>query len=194
MNFMYQHHICRSIYINYGLVMDQGPVSREFRELFGPEKVVVKLQSACFEKLIFLHVFNMRKIKRIAKFEGSEPRRCEDIKGIVVPEIGTKSFGSFEKQAPAPSWPDISTGGARHRLLRDPGSNLVQAFPVTKKVALKSCDDHTSKYQICFDKQLKSERSAGEKILVFFQCEIPNFAKLLTFHAKNATCKSHLEQ
>ena len=42
----------------------------------------------------------MRKIKRIAKFEGLEPRRCEDIKGIVVPDIGPKSFGTFEKQAP----------------------------------------------------------------------------------------------
>ena len=39
----------------------------------------------------------MRKIKRIAKFEGLEPRRCEDIKGIVVPDIGPKSFGTFEK-------------------------------------------------------------------------------------------------
>ena len=42
----------------------------------------------------------MGKIKRIAKFEGLEPRRCEDIKGIVVPDIGPKSFGTFEKQAP----------------------------------------------------------------------------------------------
>ena len=79
-----------------------GPVSRTSRELFGPEKLVVKLQSARFEKLIFLHAFNMRKIKRIAKFEGLEPRRCEDIKGIVVPDIGPKSFGTFEKQAHGP--------------------------------------------------------------------------------------------
>ena len=77
-----------------------GPVSRTSRELFGPEKLVVKLQSARFEKLIFLQAFNIRKIKRIAKFEGLEPRRCEDIKGIVVPDIGPKSFGTFEKQAP----------------------------------------------------------------------------------------------
>ena len=77
-----------------------GPVSRKSRELFGPEKLVVKLQSACFEKMIFLHVFNIRKIKRIAKFEGLEPRRCEDIKGIVAPERDPKSFGTFEKQAP----------------------------------------------------------------------------------------------
>ena len=32
---------------------DQGPVTRKSRELFEPEKPVVKLQSACFEKLIF---------------------------------------------------------------------------------------------------------------------------------------------
>ena len=50
--------------------------------------------------LIFLHVFNIRKTKRIAKFEGLEPRRCEDIKAVVAPEIGPKSFGTFEKQAP----------------------------------------------------------------------------------------------
>ena len=78
----------------------QGPVSRKSRELFGPEKLVVKLQSACFEKMIFLHVFNIRKIKRIAKFEGLEPRRCADIKGIVATERDPKTFGTFEKQAP----------------------------------------------------------------------------------------------
>ena len=77
-----------------------GPVSRKSPELFRPEKLVVKLQSACFEKLIFLHVFNIRKTKTIAKAEGLEPRRREDIKWIVAPEIGPKSFGTFEKQAP----------------------------------------------------------------------------------------------
>ena len=30
-----------------------GPVSRKFQVLFGPETPVVKLQSICFEKLIF---------------------------------------------------------------------------------------------------------------------------------------------
>ena len=79
---------------------DQGPVSRKSRELFGPEMLVVKLQSARFEKLIFLHAFSIRKIKRIAKFEGLELQRCEDIKGIVVPNIDPKSFGTFEKRAP----------------------------------------------------------------------------------------------
>ena len=73
------------------------------RELFGPEVPVVKLQSACFEKLIFQHVFNVRKTKRIAKFDRLESRCCEDIKGIVAPEIGLISFGTFEKQALGPN-------------------------------------------------------------------------------------------
>ena len=34
----------------------------------------------------FKHAFDTRKTKRIAKFDGLEPRRCEDIKGIVAPE------------------------------------------------------------------------------------------------------------
>ena len=56
---------------------DQEPVSRKSRELFGPEKPVVKRQSSCFgEKLILKDVFNVRKTKRIAKFDGLEPRRC----------------------------------------------------------------------------------------------------------------------
>ena len=77
-----------------------GPVSRKSRELFGPEKLVVKLQSACFEKQIFFHVFNIRKTKRTAKFEGLEPRHCEDIKAVVAPGIGPKSFGTFDKTGP----------------------------------------------------------------------------------------------
>ena len=80
-----------------------GPVSRNSRELFGPEKPVIKLQSDYFEKLILLTCFqNVRKTKRIAKFDDLEPRRCEDIKGIVAPEIGPKTFETFEKQATVP--------------------------------------------------------------------------------------------
>ena len=43
------------------------PVSRKSLELFGPEKPVVKLQSSYFEKLIFEHVLNVRKTKKIAQ-------------------------------------------------------------------------------------------------------------------------------
>ena len=71
-------------------------VSRTFRA----RKPVVKLQSPRFQKLIFQYVANVRKPERIAKYDGFQPRRCEYIKGIVAPEIGPKSFASFEKQAP----------------------------------------------------------------------------------------------
>ena len=50
--------------------------------------------------MIFKHVLKVRKAKRIAMFDGFEPRRCEDIKGIVTPEIGPNSFGTSEKQVP----------------------------------------------------------------------------------------------
>jgi len=71
-------------------------------------KASVKLQSAYSEKLIFLHVFNIKKTKRIEKFEGLEPWRCKGIKVIVAPEIGPKSFGTFEKQAPGQWSPSFS--------------------------------------------------------------------------------------
>ena len=74
----------------------------ESRELSGPEMPVVAKQSTCFRKLIFTHVFNVRKTKRIAKFDTLEPQRYEDVKAIVELEISPKNFGTFEKQANAP--------------------------------------------------------------------------------------------
>ena len=70
---------------------DRRHVSQKSQELFRPKKPVVKMQFTCFEKIIFYDVFNVRKLM-IAKFEGLEPQRCPVIKGIVVPEIGPKSF------------------------------------------------------------------------------------------------------
>ena len=35
----------------------------------------------------------------IAKLDGLEPRRCEDMKRIVAPEIGPRRLGTSEKQA-----------------------------------------------------------------------------------------------
>ena len=48
---------------------------------------------------MFYNVFNERKTRTNANLDGLELRRCEDIKGIVAPEIGPKSFGTFEKRA-----------------------------------------------------------------------------------------------
>jgi len=62
---------------------------------YWPKKPVFQLQSTCFEELIFEHVFNVRKIKRTAKFDGLEPGYFEDITGIVAPKIGPKSFRTF---------------------------------------------------------------------------------------------------
>ena len=75
-----------------------GPVSRKSRELFGPEKPVVKLRPAYSVKLVFLYVVKGIKIKITAKFRASRRLRFEDTKRIVSPEIHPKSFGTFEKQ------------------------------------------------------------------------------------------------
>ena len=78
----------------------QGPVSRKSRELFGPEKPVVKLRPAYSVKLVFSYVVKGIKVKITAKFRASRRLRFEDTKRIVSPEISPKSFGTFEKQAP----------------------------------------------------------------------------------------------
>ena len=78
-----------------------GPVSRKSRELFGPEKPVVKLQPAYSEKLVFSYVVKGIKIKITAKFRASRRLRFEDTKRIMSPEIRPKRFGTLEKQAPA---------------------------------------------------------------------------------------------
>ena len=78
----------------------QGPVSRKSRELFGPEKPFVKLRPAFSGKLVFSYVVKGIKIKT-AKFRASRLLRFEDTKRIMSPEIRPKSFGTFEKRAPA---------------------------------------------------------------------------------------------
>ena len=79
---------------------DLRPVSRKSRELFGPEKPVVKLRPAHSVKLVFSYVVKGIKIKITAKFRASRRLRVEDTKRIMSPEIRPKSFGTFEKQAP----------------------------------------------------------------------------------------------
>ena len=75
---------------------DQGLVSRKSRTLFGPEKTFVKLRPANSVKLVFSYVIKGIKIKITAK----RRPRFEDTKGIRSPEMGPKSFGTFEKRAP----------------------------------------------------------------------------------------------
>ena len=66
------------------------------RELCHPKRF------GTFEKRVpdLLTCFLMsEKAKSIAKFDGSEPRRWEGIKGLVASEIDPKCLGTFEKQA-----------------------------------------------------------------------------------------------
>ena len=74
-----------------------GPLSRKFRELFGPEKPVEKLRPAYSVKLVFSYVVKEIKIKITAKFRASTRLRFEDTKRILSPEIRPKRFGTFEK-------------------------------------------------------------------------------------------------
>ena len=39
----------------------------------------IRCEAACFGKLTFKHFFNVRKVNRVVKFDGSEHRRCEEI-------------------------------------------------------------------------------------------------------------------
>jgi len=87
----------------------QGPVSRKFRKLFGPEKPFVRLRPAYSVKLVFSYVVTEIKVKIAAKFRASRRLRFEDTKRIMAPEICPKSFGTFEKQAPVPNPPRSDT-------------------------------------------------------------------------------------
>ena len=53
----------------------QGPVSRNSRKLFRPEKPFLKLRSAYSEKLVFCYDLKIRKVKFVAKFHTWKRRR-----------------------------------------------------------------------------------------------------------------------
>ena len=86
------------------LAGELGPVSRKSRNLFGPEKPFVKLRPVYSVKLLFSYVEKGIKMKITAKFRASRRLRFEDTKRIMSPEMSPKSFGTFEKQAPDPSY------------------------------------------------------------------------------------------
>ena len=69
---------------------------------FGPKKPLVKLRPDHPLKLVFsfiLYVVKGIKTNITAKFHASRRLRFEDAKRIMSPEIRSKSFGTFEKQA-----------------------------------------------------------------------------------------------
>ena len=95
---------------SFGTFEKQGLVSRNSRELFGPEKPFVKLRPAYSVKLVFSYDVKGTKIKITAKFRATRRLPFEDTKRIMSPEMCPKSFGTFEKRAPSP-WPDLLEAG-----------------------------------------------------------------------------------
>lgn len=104
------HHICfsqtgcnsreRSLAL-IPIFIHMWPFSWKSHELFGPKKPSVKLHSACFEKLIFIHVSNVRKTERVAKFDGFiGPWHCETIKGNCGTHNRPEKVSGFLRNSP----------------------------------------------------------------------------------------------
>ena len=66
-------------------------------------------------------LLTLEKPRGFTKFDGLEPQRREDLKGFVVPEIRSKSFATFEKQAPGVRFSkDSKTLRARKAIRKTP--------------------------------------------------------------------------
>ena len=67
------------------------------------------------------------KTKRIAKFGGSEPRRCENMKGSVAPEIGRKVSGLLRNRGPVRNLKALRRGTTlwQHVLRYQASSSLI---------------------------------------------------------------------
>ena len=64
----------------------------------------------------------------------------------MAPEIGPKSSGTFEKEAPAHSWPDSYTGRALDRHRRGQNLSTGQAFLATSYISsAHNCEGHSMK-------------------------------------------------
>ena len=98
--------------------------------------------------MIFKHVLKVKKAKTIVMFDGFEPRRCEDIKGIVAPEIGPKSFGTFEKQAPGP----------RPQLRKWCTFHCIYCFPLNYSIDFYLSNKSSFIYWIALSKLLTTRR------------------------------------
>ena len=85
------------IFVHFAAVLSLGPFLESPENFSRPESQLSNCNLLPFEKVILSLMH--KKTKRISKFDGLEPRRCKDIKGIVAPEIGPKGCGTFEKQA-----------------------------------------------------------------------------------------------
>ena len=117
----------------------QGPVSRNSRKVFGPEKPLVKLRPTYSVKLVFSYIVKGMKIKITAKFRASKRLRFEDRNRISRPEMRPKSFGTFEKQAPG------------RRATSFPGSLFSASIVVEKRpwLSLVTCLPESGRFTKC---------------------------------------------
>ena len=115
-----------------GTTWELGSVSRKSRTLFGAEKPFVKLRPACSVKLVFSYIVKGIKIKIPGKFRPSWRLRFEDAKKIISPEMGPKSFGTFEKRVPY--WPDQPVSKCNVSLLPNWKSSISSSL--NRRVAL----------------------------------------------------------
>ena len=86
---------------NVAVIKPRGPVSRNSRKLFGPEKPFAKLRSPYLLKLVFSYVVKGIKIKITTKFRALRRLGFEDTQRTTSPKMRPKSFGTFEKRDPA---------------------------------------------------------------------------------------------
>ena len=96
------HEVCSYLNSPDRYKQELGPLSRKSRKLFGFEKPFVKLRPAYSVTLASSYVVNGWKIKITVKFCATRCLRFENTKGIMSPEMGPKSFGTFEKRVPDP--------------------------------------------------------------------------------------------
>ena len=68
---------------------------------FRARKAIRKFATCYSVKLVFSYVVEGIKINITAKFRASKRLHFEDTKRIMSPDLRPKSFGTFEKQAPA---------------------------------------------------------------------------------------------
>lgn len=95
------------------LKCNQGPVSVKSRELLRARKAGCQTSICSFWAADLLTCFYSKKNQGDC-FDDLEPRRCENIKGILAPKKDQKSCGTFEKRTTvAKNNPTVSSQNAR---------------------------------------------------------------------------------
>ena len=109
----YKSPFQRNLTIHMQCNSGQGPFSRKFRKLCGPEKSFVKLRPAYSVKLVFLHVVKGIKIKITTKIRASRRLRFEDTTKIVTRNATEKSSGPWRNVPQEPNTVPIMPAQSR---------------------------------------------------------------------------------